>query len=333
MSLYIPIPSFVGFTRAEPKLQDALVRTTGQFNPQVQAGRHTWSIWTLELQTAPLRGAARQFFEAWIALATRADAYVYARPLFHSYRGTLPGVANVITDEDFETDWTLVNTRLDSLDQGYLYYEGDGVGNPYAYLDLPDLTDGAKYVMMADAFPHWGTEHFIRIERSVGGTLIATTAADDDTSISRRIMSFSDADLSGLRAMLRLDSSVAGNRGLWANPYVGRCLLVQGGAQTGGIITLDGAPASTEQIFRKGDFFTVEDFLYQARADAYSDSTGTVRVPVIPEIRTGQSPTDNAPAIIGRPYGLFTVDHDQIRARHDTSHSTYELTLTEDITR
>lgn len=71
-------------------------------------------------------------------------------------------------------------------------------------------------------------------------------------------------------------------------------VLVQGGSQTGNTITVDGFPVSTSNCVRAGDVLKLQgdNAVYVVRAPADSDGSGTVDIPIMPNLRS--SPADNA---------------------------------------
>ena len=72
--------------------------------------------------------------------------------------------------------------------------------------------------------------------------------------------------------------------------------IVKGASQTGTTITIDGATASQTPWIRGGDVvkFAGLNLMYDITADANSDGSGNVTLPISPAIFSGNSPADNA---------------------------------------
>lgn len=83
--------------------------------------------------------------------------------------------------------------------------------------------------------------------------------------------------------------------------------LVNGGGQTGGQLSVDGAPVSTANWLKKGDYFQIGTGLaarlYKLISNASSNASGQVVLDFVPDLRI--SPNDNVAVIINDPKGLF----------------------------
>ena len=73
--------------------------------------------------------------------------------------------------------------------------------------------------------------------------------------------------------------------------------LVKGASQTGTSINIDAATASQTPWIKGGDIVTFAGLtlVYKITADANSDGSGNVTLPIVPAIFSGNSPADNAP--------------------------------------
>lgn len=92
--------------------------------------------------------------------------------------------------------------------------------------------------------------------------------------------------LNGPEHRLRLPMFGQANRGTWSGTP-----LVNGGSQAGYELDIDGAGASVTNYARAGDLFTFDNCVRMVTADANSDGSGQVALPIWPPIRT--SPADN----------------------------------------
>ena len=64
-------------------------------------------------------------------------------------------------------------------------------------------------------------------------------------------------------------------------------ILVNGDAQTGNAINLDGFANSTNNVFKAGDYIQINSYLYMVSADVNSNGSGEATVYVEPSLRTG----------------------------------------------
>lgn len=85
--------------------------------------------------------------------------------------------------------------------------------------------------------------------------------------------------------------------------------LVNGTSQTGNTLNIDGAPFSTTQWLKRGDYFQLgtgaSSRLYKLTADATTNGSGEVLLEFVPGLRS--SPADNAALTIVNPRGLFRM--------------------------
>ncbi len=70
--------------------------------------------------------------------------------------------------------------------------------------------------------------------------------------------------------------------------------LVNGASQTGSTLNIDGATINQTPWVRAGDIFTIAGInqVYECTADANSDGSGLVAIPISPPIFSGGSPVD-----------------------------------------
>lgn len=107
--------------------------------------------------------------------------------------------------------------------------------------------------------------------------------------------------------------------------------LVNGAAQTGSSIDIDGATPSQTNWIRAGDFFSVNGELKQCVLDADSDGGGNVTIEFRPRLRV--SPSDNAPVTIFQPTGTFLLANDGVAiSSRPGVFSSLQIECVEDIT-
>jgi hypothetical protein len=95
--------------------------------------------------------------------------------------------------------------------------------------------------------------------------------------------------------------------------------VVNGGTQTGDVLSTRGWPNSTANIFRAGDFLSWADptgraQLHQVVLDAGSNGSGVCAITITPSIR--RSPADGVALNVTAPVGLFRLSEDAVRQRH-----------------
>lgn len=97
--------------------------------------------------------------------------------------------------------------------------------------------------------------------------------------------------------------------------------LVKGGSQVGNTLTVDrAAQASTANVFKAGDWFSVSDVLQMVLFDASSDGTGTVSLDISPGIPPGKAPANNAAIRLAGDSlhrGIFRLTDDRVDWRAD----------------
>lgn len=107
-----------------------------------------------------------------------------------------------------------------------------------------------------------------------------------------------------------------------------RCALVSSYvANEPGLLTVYKLPSSASGLLLSGDFFEINGELKRATAPLNSDSSGVGYL----KFRPGMSvmPANNAPVIIGNPYGRFMAASDPRMVERFGTYADYELDLIE----
>lgn len=85
--------------------------------------------------------------------------------------------------------------------------------------------------------------------------------------------------------------------------------LVNGAAQTGNILNVDGFTPDQTNVLRAGDYIQLGTFadarLYKVLDDVDSDGSGEAALTLWPNMR--ESPADNSPVITSSPQGVFRL--------------------------
>lgn len=84
---------------------------------------------------------------------------------------------------------------------------------------------------------------------------------------------------------------------------------VNGGGQTGTVLSVAGFPLSTTGVLKAGDFLSFGQELKMVRADVNSNGSGVASIGITPAIRT--SPGNGATVTIPGAVGLFRLVDDQ----------------------
>ena len=90
-------------------------------------------------------------------------------------------------------------------------------------------------------------------------------------------------------------------------------ILVNGDAQTGNAINLDGFANSTNNVFKAGDYIQINSYLYMVSADVNSDASGEATVYVEPSLRTGiEAINDNTTVLYSNTTTLMRLDSNEL---------------------
>ena len=86
-------------------------------------------------------------------------------------------------------------------------------------------------------------------------------------------------------------------------------ILVNGAAQTGNAIDLDGFANSTNNVFKAGDYIQINSYLYMVSADVNSNGSGEATVYVEPSLRTGiEAINDDTTVIYSNTTTIMRLD-------------------------
>ena len=86
-------------------------------------------------------------------------------------------------------------------------------------------------------------------------------------------------------------------------------VLVNGAAQTGNAINLDGFTASRANVFLAGDYIQINSYLYMVTANVTANGSGEATVYVEPSLRTGiEAINDNTTVLYSNTTTLMRLD-------------------------
>ena len=90
-------------------------------------------------------------------------------------------------------------------------------------------------------------------------------------------------------------------------------ILVNGDAQTGNAINLDGFANSTNNVFKAGDYIQINSYLYMVSADVNSNASGEATVYVEPSLRTGiEAINDDTTVVYSNTTTLMRLDSNEL---------------------
>jgi len=90
-------------------------------------------------------------------------------------------------------------------------------------------------------------------------------------------------------------------------------VLVNGAAQTGNAINLDGFTASRANVFLAGDYIQINSYLYMVSANVTANSSGEATVYVEPSLRTGiETINDNTTVVYSNTTTLMRLDNNEL---------------------
>lgn len=95
---------------------------------------------------------------------------------------------------------------------------------------------------------------------------------------------------------------------------------MKGAGQVGNTIIVDGGNLNTPDVFKAGDWLSVDDRLQMVVADASSDGTGTASLDISPGISPGMAPANNTITYFGASVllrGIFRLADDRVDWRAD----------------
>lgn len=204
------------------------------------------------------------------------------------------------------TDWTSSNANLVlSVNDRTLRGTRAGVAADYTIRAGSFTTvSGAAYVARLIAQSGKGAmDYRLQLGTSAGGAELAATSGDL-TSAGMRTLS---ALASGTTTHF---SILDGNTGRSIGDFqefmyvsVSRCILVNGGSQTGNALSVDALPVSTDGLLLKDDPFEINGELKFCATALNSDSSGAGYLQFYPALV--RSPSDNDPIIVHMPMGKF----------------------------
>jgi hypothetical protein len=95
-------------------------------------------------------------------------------------------------------------------------------------------------------------------------------------------------------------------------------ILVNGAAQTGNAIDLDGFANSTNNVFKAGDYIQINSYLYMVSADVNSNGSGEATVYVEPSLRSAiETINDGTTVIYTNTTTIMRLDTNELEWQTD----------------
>ena len=169
----------------------------------------------------------------------------------------------------------------------------------YPTLSRAPQSMGVQFVSNTDSFVSPFTRATQTTDRGGEHIMATITYASLETEDRALLIAFL-AKLNGLQHRVNLPFHAIDNQGLF-----GGTPLVAGASQTGNTLDVDGCSNSITGLIKAGDWFSVNEEMKIATADASSSGTGTITLTFSPRLRT--APADNAAIETTAPTGVFML--------------------------
>lgn len=308
----------------------------GGSNPwgQVQRISRGSPTWSCSFAMPTLEGEDMAIWQAFEAQAARGDVRFYM-PHPEPLRGSFDN-SELLVNGDFANGaagWTVFNSA--SLIVGSrLAKIQNGAASFGEIRQTLTLTAGRSYCVILDWMAGNIAAAAVQVFDSTAGSNIASTSS---TAEGRIIVAFVANNTGSHIFRFILNSNVAGNYIYFAFASAHRCMVTDGGSQTGTKLTVRNAiPASTNGQLKRGDMFTVMidgvPSLHRLTRDFDSNSTG--RGTLFFEPALPGTVSDGQPVILRNPFcRMYIPSHNASSAYKPPMHGSFALEALEDPTR
>ncbi|WP_428309247.1 hypothetical protein [Hydrocarboniphaga sp.] len=214
---------------------------------------------------------------------------------------------NLVPEGDFQSGLSTWNKSGDAT--GSLSINArklrisNGTAETFARRNGIPWVAGKPLVAMADLVQPWTTSRWgIRVQETAGGS---ATAALSFSASTRGLLTYTPAaGVTGGRLDLRTQTATAGDRSVFANASLARCLLVSGAGQSGSQINVNGCDPNIAGALAAGQFVTIvtpAGFELKRLTDDFdADGNGAGILCFSPSLR--QSPADGAAIVVHAPF-------------------------------
>lgn len=307
----------------------------GGSNPwgQVQRISRGSPVWSCSFAMPTLEGEDMAIWQAFEAQAARGDVRFYM-PHPVPLRGSFDN-SELLVNGDFTNGTSGWSTTEASLVAGSrLLKVTNASANEGRAEQFVSLTAGRSVVVVADWLAGNVATAEVLIRDVTAGSTLATVTS---TTPGRIIVSATVANTGSHLLQLRVNTNVAGDYVYYESASMSRCMITDGGSQTGTKLTVRNAiPASTNGQLKRGDMFTVMidgvPSLHRLTRDFDSNSTG--RGTLFFEPALPGTVSDGQPVILRNPFcRMYIPSHNASSAYKPPMHGSFALEAVEDPTR
>lgn len=251
-------------------------------------------------------------------------------------RGSFPAtelLSNVAFDGN-TTGWTSSNAELVlTPDSGRMRLSRTGVvADRYAYASITTVS-GAQYLFRSGMIQGRAAPSYaLQLGTTTTGAELGASAQATSQG-QTHVVGAATGTTSYASVKDYIASRAADYFQLLDSPSVARCALVNGAAQSGSGLLIDGLPASTNGLLYAGDVVAVYTGRWEMKRltmDLNSNSGGAGYMVFEPVLRS--SPADNAPVAIYRPMARFLFAGQNMEWETKPGYySSFDLEFVEDI--
>lgn len=310
----VPLPAIDGIKSFDFDVDRNVDVPPSPLTNGVQRSVRSGDRWRGSLAFPPVQDEDAGVLNAWLRQATRGDRWLWLAPPQNRVRGGwAPAdlVSNGTFIDGLTTGWTASGATL-AINARRMRITNTGATRGAAFQDIT-MEANKPHVLLADSYQGKVTTGEIEVRRVSDSVVEAEDAA---FTAPKRSVLLVTPTVAAMRVMLFTQTSVAADSILYGGVSVTRCLQVNGAAQTGNRLNVDGGPTSVNAALKAGEFVcipvtpgsTLRYQLVQLTEDFDSDSGGAGTLAFEPGLRA--SPADNAAVIVRYPFGRFFIpDH------------------------
>lgn len=247
---------------------------------------------------------------AWLDQVSRGDRQLYLTPPQNSVRGNWNPAELIVNGtllNGVTSGWTAENSTL-SVNARRLKVQATSTAAAYAKQQLSGAEANKPHVVIADFMPGSGTTGALEIIDSA----YAVIEQSQQLTFQGRavVLYYPSSTTPWLR--VTCNDGVSGHDTKWNNISSSRCLLVNGGGQTGTSLNVDGGPVSINAALKVGEFVTLRTKnqwqMVRLTEDFDTDASGNGVLRFEPALR--YAPLDGAPIIVRNPFTRFMMAND-----------------------
>lgn len=313
MDLMFPTGARFSHTGWEPLSNTASARSI--FSRAVTTMARAGQSWRPTISTNNSTDRLNGYAERSILKAVRAALDGQANRIWiadpgYRRRGSFP-TGELLANNTFAngtTSWVSSNANLvlSAADRILRAYRA-GVASDYSIQAAVATTiNGATYI--ARLMTHAGRgalDYRLQLGTSAGGTQLAADGGDVTAAGMRTLVAAATGTSTHFSVLDGTGSRSVGDYMDISYASLSRCILVNGGSQTGNSLNVDQLPVSTDGLLLRGDRVQIGNTLCMVVATLNSNSSGEGHLQLHRAPRA--VPADNAPVIVHNPMGRFVL--------------------------